>query len=310
MSIRAAIDIGTNTVLLLIADVKDGSITPLLEMQAIPRLGRQVDESGNLGTGGIEKVIKVLLNYREAILSGFGDIPVIVTATSAVRDAANRNDFIGLVKKETGFPVRILTGPEEAEWTYFGAVVPLDLKPDQETLIVDIGGGSTELAAGTSGTLKRYVSIDMGSVRFTERYLKNDPPAPSEIDACRHSIRNKLGSDGFSILPGTKLAGVAGTVTSLAALCYDLSDIQEFQTSRFTISAMQIKDIITDIIPMNVCQILSLNPGILKGREDVILAGLLILEGVMDHYGFTDLLVSSGGIRHGALLKAFRDRTC
>lgn len=309
MAIRAAIDIGTNTVLLLVAEVKGSALTPLLEMQAIPRLGRQVDESGNLGESGISNVISVIRRYKEAIRSGFGDVPVIVTATSAVRDAANRDDFIRSVKGETGYSVRILSGPEEAEWTFSGALAPLDLSPDQEILVVDIGGGSTELAAGKSGALKQYVSIDMGSVRFTERYLKNDPPSSSDITECRQAIRDKLDKDGFRVPPATRLAGVAGTVTTLAALCYGLTDLRAIQASQFSIGAGQLKKIIADIIPLKSSTILEMNPGILKGREDVILAGLLILEGVMDHYGFSDLIVSTGGIRHGALLKAMGDHT-
>lgn len=305
MTIRAAIDIGTNTVLLLVAESDGNTIVPLLEKQEIPRLGKQVDAARNLSRESIRKVETVLCNYRDIITSGYGDIPVIVTATSAVRDASNRDHFLDYIKENTGFDIRILSGDDEAEWTFFGALAPLMLPPDQQVLVVDIGGGSTELAAGRKDELQQFLSMDMGSVRYTERYLKKGPPAPRDSAACRDAVKVCLENSGLKTDPGTVLTGVAGTVTTLAALCYNLADIEAARPAGLSITSKQLKKIISEITPLSSDEILALNPGVLKGREDVILAGLFILEGVMDHFAFSECIVSSGGIRHGALLRAF-----
>jgi exopolyphosphatase / guanosine-5'-triphosphate,3'-diphosphate pyrophosphatase len=305
LTVRAAIDIGTNTVLLLVAESDGRIVMPLLEKQEIPRLGRQVDEARNLSGESIRKVETILRNYRNIITSNFGDIPVIVTATSAVRDATNRDHFLDYIKINTGFNVRILSGDDEAEWTYFGALAPLVLPADQQVLVVDIGGGSTELAAGRRDQLQQYLSMDMGSVRYTERYLKHGPPALRNITACREEIRVCLENSGLKKDPGTVLTGVAGTVTTLAALCHNLADFEAVRPTGMKITSEQLKQIITEIKPLRSGEILAMNPGVLKGREDVILAGLLILEGVMDHFAFSECIVSTGGIRHGALLRAF-----
>ncbi|MFN2372474.1 MAG: Ppx/GppA family phosphatase [Cyclonatronaceae bacterium] len=305
MTIRAAIDIGTNTVLLLIAESDGNAVVPLLEKQEIPRLGRHVDEARNLSGESIRKVETVLLNYRDIITRGYGDIPVIVTATSAVRDASNRDYFLEYIKKNTGFDIRILSGEDEAEWTFFGALAPLVMQTDQPVLVVDIGGGSTELAAGRKDVLQQYLSMDMGSVRYTERYLKHGPPSPRDITACREAIQVCLENSVLKTESGTVLTGVAGTVSTLAALCYNLSDIEAARPAGMKITSEQLKEIIAEIIPLSSEEILAMNPGVLKGREDVILAGLLILEGVMDHFAFSECIVSTGGIRHGALIRAF-----
>ena len=305
LTIRAAIDIGTNTVLLLVAESDGNTVIPLLEKHEIPRLGRQVDAARNLSRESIRKVETVLRNYRDIITSGYGDIPVIVTATSAVRDASNRDHFLDYIKKNTGFDIRILSGDDEAEWTFFGALAPLVLPPEQPVLVVDIGGGSTELAAGRKDQLQKFLSMDMGSVRYTERYLKHGPPAPGDIATCREAIRACLENSGLKTDHGTVLTGVAGTVSTLAALCYNLANSEASRPDGMKISAEQLKNIIAEIIPLSSEGILAMNPGVLKGREDVILAGLLILEGVMDHFAFSECIVSTGGIRHGALLRAF-----
>jgi len=305
VTIRASIDIGTNTVLLLVAESNGKQVVPLFERQEIPRLGRHVDEARNLSDEGIRKVEAILRSYRHIINTGFGDIPVIVTATSAVRDASNRGHFLKYIKEKTGFEIRILSGDEEAAWTYSGALAPLNVQPDQQVLVVDIGGGSTELAAGIQSTLKQYVSIDMGSVRFTERHLKHDPPELRDVAVCKEEILKCLDRSGLKTDPGTMLIGVAGTVTTLAALCLNQTTIEAGQLDGLIIKSDQLKNLISEIIPLSSEKILALNPGVLHGREDVILAGLLIMEGVTDYFGFSELTVSTGGIRHGALLNAF-----
>jgi exopolyphosphatase / guanosine-5'-triphosphate,3'-diphosphate pyrophosphatase len=301
----AAIDIGTNTVLLLVADTDGHKVSPLLERQEIPRLGRNVDSSRNLSPESTDRVIQVLIGYRHLITSGFGNIPVVVTATSAVRDASNKIEFINRVYEESGFSVRILTGEEEAVWTFDGAAAPLELPKDKPAMVVDIGGGSTELASGFPGSLHQSVSVDMGSVRFTERFLFGDPPELAGIRSLRQAVLDMVSDTVIDRQPGGSLIGVAGTVTTLAALFRKEKVLKPAALNNDRIRLDELKEIIQVIETLTSQQILLLNEAVLRGREDVILAGLLILEGVMEHFGYQELIVSAGGIRHGAVLRAF-----
>jgi exopolyphosphatase / guanosine-5'-triphosphate,3'-diphosphate pyrophosphatase len=303
---RAAIDIGTNTVLLLVADVVDGKLNTRLELQEIPRLGRHVDSERLLADEGMQKVVRVLSRYSSIIRKTFGKIPVIVTATSAVRDAANRDDFLSMVKSKTGFDVRLLSGSEEADCTFTGAVSPLEFPSNRSVMVVDIGGGSTELAAGMDGQLTDGLSIDMGSVRFSERFLKNDPPGDMEILNCRRAIHQLMSEQVREEMHGMDyLVAVAGTATTIAALIAgDQGTTGSGHTiNNMNISRSELRELSGRLLQLSSGQILNLDQKLLAGRADIIQAGILILEGVMDYFGFETLIVSNGGIRHGALLK-------
>lgn len=302
---HASIDIGTNTVLLLVADVQNGRLIQRSEEQRTPRLGKGVDSSGNLHPDSINRVLESLREYHELLESSFPRVSdVAVTATSAVRDAGNRSEFMQKVREETGFDITLLSGLEEAQYTFSGA---LSVLPDlTEAIVIDIGGGSTEIAIGKPGTLLDSHSFDMGSVRFTERYLKHDPPGEDEMKQCRDAVKEMIRNREFELNSGPKnpaLVGVAGTVTSLAYMDLQLDAYHPEKLNGYILSIDKIKNWINRLSSIDVQEIETRYPKVMKGRADVITGGLLILEGFMEYYSLSELTVSTGGIRHGAILK-------
>ncbi|MBO6795111.1 MAG: Ppx/GppA family phosphatase [Balneolaceae bacterium] len=306
---RAAIDIGTNTVLLLIAKEGESSLEVLEEGYRMPRLGKGVDANHNLNTSSIRRVLDVLNEYQQIIEEKYPECEkVIVTATSAVRDAENRDLFLSKVKEETGFDVRLLSGDEEAQYTYRGALATVDhLSDDEAFVVLDIGGGSTEIAAGFEGALSRFTSLDVGCVRFTERYLKHNPPYTEEIFECREAIREALAKQKVKIPKKAIALGVAGTMTSLAAIDLQIDETQISRLNGHKIDREKLSKSIEVFSLHTYDQLLELNPSVLKGREDVFLAGLLILDEFLKFYSLDEILVSTGGMRHGALLMDKKD---
>lgn len=276
----AAIDIGTNTVLLLVADVADGVVTPLYQDQRIPRLGKGVDASGNLSMDRMMAVIECLVEYRDAIYERFGVLPVVVTATSAVRDAANRIEFLWMVEEATGYRIRILTGDEEADTTFRGALSMLPDARNGDICVIDIGGGSTELIFASDGVITKQHSFDVGSVRMSER-AGWTTSAALDVEAL---FRSK----GFADVR-RRAVGVAGTAGVVRAVSGDLS-----------LTALELLQ--QDWSVLTPAELLARHPQILKGREDVIFAGLGILITAMRVIGADRLEVSDGGIRHGMVL--------
>ncbi|MEX0858182.1 MAG: Ppx/GppA phosphatase family protein [Balneolaceae bacterium] len=302
---KAAIDIGTNTVLLLIAEVIGGTIHVRHQEQRIPRLGKGVDANGRINSAATNRVIEALKEYKELLMNDFPIVErVVVTATSAVRDAKNREAFLKQVNDETGFQIRLLSGKEEAEWTAAGALSMLKKEYTADAFILDIGGGSTEVAIINNGELEDAHSFDMGSVRFTERFLKNDPPHSNEIEACRMEIRNLFESHSLKISSNTHAVGVAGTLITLAGIILNSNTFEPAAINNYEISLEDLKKTIQIFSTKKHEELLKIAPNLLQGREDIFLAGLLILEGCMTFYGFDQMVVSTGGIRNGAILNA------
>lgn len=305
---RAAIDIGSNTVLLLIAKVEGNHVEVIHEEQRIPRLGRGVDENKTLHEDSIQRVLDVLAEYKSIIEEDYFIFKdVIVTATSAVRDAKNRDYFLNRVFDEVGFDVRLLTGEEEAQWTFVGALSVMDVDEDQTFYVVDIGGGSTEVAMGRKGQLLDYHSFDMGCVRFKERFLQQNPPFQDEIKQCIEEIKKLLSKRRFKAPKNIQAIGVAGTATSLAAIDLELDVFENEKLNGHVIKEEKLSKGIEIFSLHTYDQLLELSPNLLKGREDIFLAGLLILDGFMKFKGVDEIKVSTGGIRHGALLMTKKD---
>ena len=304
--VHAAIDIGTNTVLLLVAVKHEQVLEPILEEQRIPRLGKGVDASGNLSETSTERVLDVLKEYRHILNADFPNVQNIsVTATSAVRDAGNRDYFVDKVKEETGFELKVLSGKQEAELTFQGALSMLAELDD--AAVIDIGGGSTEIAYGKKGKLLDSHSFNMGSVRFTERFISSDPAEKEQVISCRNEIKNILYTRPFEFGRDSKkmnLIGVAGTVTSLAYIDLGLLRYDTDQINGYRLSRNDIKEWVAKISMTKVKTLEEQYPEVMKGRAEVILAGVLILDEFMDFYGIPELRVSTGGIRHGAILQA------
>lgn len=301
---KAAIDIGTNTVLLLIAEVEGKEIITMHEEQRIPRLGRGVDEDRVINEQAVNRLLQALEDYKVLLNEQYPEVnEVIVTATSAVRDAQNRDDILRQVKKKTGFEVRLLSGKEEAEWTLIGALSVLSESYRDEAVILDIGGGSTEIAYSRKNELLDSHSFDMGSVRFTERFLKHDPPLPDEINRCRRELENFYASKPFHFTDSVKAVGVAGTCTTLAAVLSGMKSYSAEKINGYVIELPALMNFIENYSKQPHTVMLKQNPQLLEGRSDIFLAGLLILKGFMKFYHFNSITVSTGGIRHGAIIR-------
>lgn len=300
---KAAIDIGTNTVLLLVAEEESGKLNILHEEQRMPRLGQDVDINKTLASESIERVLKVVTEFKKILNDQYPDVKdIVVTATSAVRDAANKAEFLEKVKEETGFDVVLLSGDEEAKFTYNGALTVFDDQTKGDVFVLDIGGGSTEIALGRNGSLLDAHSFDMGCVRFTERFLTQDPPFQEQIRECREAIKYMLDSRKFKPKRKVEAVGVAGTLTSLAAIDLQIDEYDPDRMNGHVIVREKLKKGIEIFSLHTHQQLLELSPEVLKGREDIFLAGLLILEGFLNYFDLDDIKVSTGGIRHGALL--------
>ncbi len=301
---KAAIDIGSNTVLLLVGVLKDGRQQVIREEQHAPRLGRGVDVEKNLHPESMQRVIAVLEEYKSILDNEYDSVnEVSIVATSAVRDANNRQQFLDDIKQATGYSVKILSGEEEAEYTFTGAQSVLAQINGNRT-VIDIGGGSTEIAVGEGRQMTDRYSFNIGSVRFTERYLQASPPIAEQITDCRDAIEEALASRSFTLPDDTELIGVAGTVTSLAAIKSGHETYQPKELNGSIIKQIEVSSLISEFSTLPAAELLRHYPNILKGRADVILGGMLILEGFLKAYDIDQLIVSTGGIRHGVILLA------
>jgi exopolyphosphatase/guanosine-5'-triphosphate,3'-diphosphate pyrophosphatase len=287
----AAVDLGTNTTRLLVADVEDGRVEEVVRREAITRLGESVDERRILLPTAIARVRNTLVDYRREA-EQLGAERVLAVGTSAVRDADNGEAFLGEVEWSYGFQTRLLDGGEEAELMLRG--VSSDQPLGGGTLVVDIGGGSTELVLPEGGTFSWAISTEAGSVRLTERFLHADPPTPEELDACAAHVRSLLPP----IRPSAAI-GVAGTVTSAATISLG----ETTSVHRHRLSTDAVRDVLEHVASVPCAereQIAGLEPA----RAPVIVAGLVVLGVILARYELTSIQVSERDLLHGAALAA------
>jgi exopolyphosphatase/guanosine-5'-triphosphate,3'-diphosphate pyrophosphatase len=283
-----AVDLGTNSTRLLVADVHDGHVEEVARRLTITRLGEGVDERRRLLPIAIARVRNVLADYRRE-LERLGADRVLAIATSAVRDAENGEAFLGEVEWSYGFATRLLSGEEEAELTRRGVANGRTL--DDQTLVLDVGGGSTELI-----TARDRVSLDVGCVRLAERFFHSDPPARAELDAAAHATR-----DALPDLDPQAAIGVAGTVTSLAAL--ELGEYDPRRTHGYRLSRGSVVAQLERLASLTLAERREL-PGLEPERAPVIIAGATIVDEVMRRYQLEQLEVSERDLLHGAALEA------
>jgi exopolyphosphatase/guanosine-5'-triphosphate,3'-diphosphate pyrophosphatase len=285
----AAVDLGTNTTRLLVADVEDGRIDEVHRETRITRLGEGVDARHRLLPVPIARVRNTLTDYRRT-LEGLGADRTLAVATSAVRDAENGEAFLGEVEWSYGFTTQLLSGDEEAELTRRG----VDPKPG--TLVVDIGGGSTELIVDDFHT-----SLDIGSVRYTERFIHTDPPDSRELDECGRAAHVVL--EERARVNVQSAIGVAGTVTTLAALDLGLEhyDRDRVHGHRLTTVAARTQLARLAALPLHERREL---PAVEPERAPVIVAGAVILVSILDHFGLDEIEVSERDILDGIALAA------
>lgn len=290
----AAIDCGTNSVRLLVSD----GTRSLSRRMHITRLGRGVDATGRLDPDAITRTIEVLGEYR-AEMDRLGVSRVRVAATSASRDATNRDEFFARAQQVLGVAPELLTGEEEALASYRGATTGLD-PTEGPFVVVDIGGGSTEFAVG-GRSLDGAVSIDVGCVRMTERFLHHDPPRPEELANCLSVVEQHL-HDVERALPGVgapnRFIGLAGTITNVAAVEIGLATYDPDRIHHFTLSKAAAEDVFRTLATEAVEDRVH-NPGLEAARADVIVGGCCVLVQIFRTFGFDECLVSEADILDG-----------
>ncbi len=295
----AAIDCGTNSVRLLVADLTGSGLDDVVREMRIVRLGEGVDRTGSLAPQAIERTRAALLEYA-ATLAGHDVEQVRMVATSATRDASNRADFVSMVRSTLGIDPEVVTGQEEAALSYAGAV---DTLPDVvgPVLLADIGGGSTELVLG--GEPLRSVSMDIGSVRMTERHLHDDPPTQAQIGAAVADIRAALdcASGAVPLDTGAALVGVAGTVTTVAAIALDLAEYDPAVIHGSVLSAERVHAVTASLLRMDHARRAAI-PVLHPGRVDVIAAGALVLRDLVELTGAAEVVASEHDILDGIAL--------
>lgn len=295
--IYAAIDCGTNSTRLMIGD---GDTTFAREM-TITALGRGVDATGRLAEDAIERVRVALVSYR-AIMDEYELAGVRMTATSAARDASNRDTFFDVCEETVGVRPELISGHEEAELSFRGATANLD-PADGPFLVFDIGGGSTEFAVG-GRSMEGGFSTDMGSVRFSEKYIEHDPPRPEELLACLSVAEAHLDDvlrEIPMILGARQLVGLAGTVSTAAAVEIGLAEYDRDQIHHFRLSRHAIEDVYRTLVTES-REDRRHNPGLEEGRVDTIVGGMCILARIVRYFDAQDVLVSEADILDGLIL--------
>jgi exopolyphosphatase/guanosine-5'-triphosphate,3'-diphosphate pyrophosphatase len=292
----AGIDCGTNSTRLLIA-TDDGRTVE--RVMRITRLGQGVDATGRLADEAVDRTVTVLREYR-TMLDHHHVERVRMTATSAARDAANRDDFFTAAKEAVGVAPELLGGEEEARLSFRGATAELDPN-DGPFLVADIGGGSTEFAVGTTGDPDGVLSTDIGCVRLTEKFIHSDPPAPEELSQAFDVVRGHL-EDVSRVIPSVadvrRFVGLAGTVTTVAAVELGLATYDRDRIHHFVLTRAAAEDVFRTLATERRSQRIH-NPGLELERADVIVAGAVILVAIMRYFDFADCLVSESDILDG-----------
>ena len=306
----AVVDIGTNSTRLLIAAVEDGRVTSeLVRESRVTRLGQGVDASGRLADEAMERVFAVLADYRRMI-DEHEVTETVAVLTSAVRDAANGGEFTDAVRERYGLDARTIPGAEEAELTFLGATSERDHGADDgEIVVIDIGGGSTELVVGHGGEVAFFVSMQAGVVRQTERHVHHDPPQPGELDALARevaaTIAESVPADVRERVTGA--VAVAGTATSAAAIDLRLEPYDPAKVHGHTLTIEQLGSELDHLASIPNAERREV-PGLHPDRAPTIVAGVVMLRQVLTAFGLDVVEVSEHDILRGAALRRANTR--
>jgi exopolyphosphatase/guanosine-5'-triphosphate,3'-diphosphate pyrophosphatase len=301
----AVVDLGSNSTRLLIADVEGSALTELDRRTTVTRLGDGVDRTGELSSEAIERVEAVLVEYASAIADAGVDATVGVL-TSAVRDARNGAELAASVRDQYGIDARVLSGDEEARLTFLGATAGLE--PDgRRTLVIDIGGGSTEVVVGRDGAVEDHVSLQLGVVRHSERHLVSDPPRHRELEALADDVRATFDAGLPEALRGGVEAGigVAGTPTSCAAIAQELDPYDSARIEGYVLDlgVLEMQLALLAGLPLDRRRAI---PGLHPDRAPTIVAGVEILVEALRATGLRRITASERDILHGAALERGR----
>ena len=295
------IDVGTNSVLLLVADIEGNSLHPVADEAEITRLGAGVDKTRLLEEASIQATLDALKKFCDQARD-LGASRVLAIGTSALRDAANRSAFLDPAEEILGKPVQIITGEQEAHASWLSVETDPTLQAATPLLVVDLGGGSTELVGGSGWPADLAQSVDMGAVRLTERFFSTQEYTPEAIQAAMQEVRSAF----RHVLSGKQyktFVGIGGTVVNLA--CMAGNGLDHTQTHGFHISRDAIADIITHLSGLSLeerCKV----PGLEPKRADVIVSGAIIFEVLLEILGLDELVTSTRGVRYGAAVLVSR----
>ena len=298
----AAIDCGTNSLRLLVADVDPvtGTLVDVDRRMEIVRLGEGVDATGRLAPAALARTLRVLRSYA-AIVAAAGASAVRMVATSATRDAANAADFVTGVREVLGVNPEVLSGDEEAVLSFIGATAELaGGAAAAPYLVADIGGGSTEFVLGNPPVVSAAVSVDIGCVRMTERHLRTDPPTAAEVAAARADIGAALDvvAAKIAVTDARTLVGLAGSVTTVVALALGLAAYDPARIHHARIGAGQVREQAALLLALPRAQRARLSV-MHPGRVDVIGGGALVLDAIMTRFGFGEVMASEHDILDG-----------
>ena len=306
----ASIDIGTNTVLLLIAEKENSSsiFKSVLNLQRIPRIGKGLIPGGNISEEKINELYNILNKYLQ-IINRYKCDTVILNATNAFRIASNGMQIVNEIKDKLNLEIKIISGEEEANLSYLGATS--SLKTNSNNLVIDIGGGSTELIYGKKNKIEFVHSYQVGVVSGTEKYYKNNPPLLSEQKNFIYNIKELLKEITSKNFRPENVIAIAGTPTTLACINKKLTEYDESLIEGSILKYDEMEVIINELSTLASEEIKQKYKSIVNGREDVLLAGSQILHTIMNLLNLNEVTVSAHGIRYGAitdyLLKNLKD---
>jgi exopolyphosphatase / guanosine-5'-triphosphate,3'-diphosphate pyrophosphatase len=307
MTVIASVDLGTNSTRVLVGRPTGAGLEILDRRNTITRLGQSVGASGRLAPEAVARTLDCLRDYRES-LDRHGVERVRIAATSASRDAANRDEFFDAVEELIGTRPELLSGDEEGRLSFRGATAEID-SASGPFLVVDIGGGSTEFIVGTD-RVEGVMSVDIGCVRLTEKFLHHDPPQPEELSACI-SLTDAYLDDVVREIPAAAeaqtLVGLAGTVTTVAAVEIGLETYDRDRIHHFHLSHEAAEDVFRTLATESRADRVH-NPGLEEARADVIVGGCCVLVALFRHLGFDEMIVSEADILDGLALSLLDER--
>ncbi|MDP4173616.1 MAG: hypothetical protein Q8933_06585 [Bacteroidota bacterium] len=296
----ASIDIGTNTVLMLIANISkdDKTIKPLLNEYRMPRIGKGLIPGGEINKDSIIRLFDVIEIYAD-IIKNYNCEKVIAKGTSALRLASNSNDIINEIKDRFGIEVEIISGTEEARLSYLGSISAFN---SANNIVIDIGGGSTEVIFGTDKSITYSKSFEAGAVNLTENLLKNDPPNNKELKELFNRINNVFAELTNRFPSDALVIAVAGTPTSLSCIKQGLTIYDEEKVEGSVLYKDELRNFVSHLSKMSHSEIKSKYQEIVNGRDDIILAGTAILFLISEILNVKDIAVSGRGIRFGSII--------
>ncbi|MBV6477404.1 MAG: Exopolyphosphatase 2 [Ignavibacteria bacterium] len=295
-NVKSVIDLGTNTCLLLVASVNNKSLNVLLEAQKIPRIGKNLYRSGLISSESFNEAADIFREYI-SMSNALNASEIHAFGTSALRDAFNGKDFIEFIKTNTGIEIKIISGIKEAQYAFEGAL--FDIGNPDDYSVLDIGGGSSELSFMCEEKITSF-SFLLGSVRLKEMFFEHDN-SRANFDQAAEYIGKILRDTDFKITENKKLAGVAGTITTLSAIKNKLTNFDAKIIHKDIIAFDEVIQLFDLLARMTIEERMNLG-SYMKGRGDIILPGVLILREIMKYYNYKDITVSVKGLRYGLML--------